>query len=127
MGRGVPSSTYLGAWRWLQGNARQVARFWKDHDLLLTPTVAEPPLPLGTFDAPPDNPMAPLFRAAGFSPFTPPFNVTGQPGISLPLHRNADALPIGVQLVGAYAREDLLLRVAAQIEAARPFEHAATM
>jgi amidase len=127
MGRGVSSATYLVAWGWLQLNARQVARFWKDHDLLLTPTVAEPPPPLGTFDGKASDAMAPLFRAAGFAPFTPPFNVTGQPGISLPLHRNGDGLPIGVQLVGAYAREDLLLRVAAQLEAASPFVHAATM
>jgi amidase len=127
MGQAVSSSTYLRAWGWLQLNARQVARFWKDHDLFLTPTVAEPPPPLGTFDAPAGDAMAPLFRAAGFAPFTPPFNVTGQPAISLPLHRSGDGLPIGVQLVGAYAREDLLLRVAAQLEAARPFEHAATM
>ncbi len=126
MGRSVSSSTYLRAWSWLQLNARQVARFWRDHDLLLTPTLAEPPPPLGTFDAGSD-PMAPLFRAAGFAPFTPPFNVTGQPAISLPLHRGAGGLPIGIQLVGAYAREDLLLRVAAQLEQASPFEHAATM
>jgi amidase len=127
MGNAVSSSTYLRAWNWLHINSRQVARFWKDHDLYMTPTLAEPPVPLGTFDAPPGDAMSPLFRAAAFAPFTPPFNVSGQPGISLPLHRNADALPIGVQLVGAYAREDLLLRVAAQVEAASPFEHAATM
>ena len=81
MGQAVSSSTYLRAWGWLQLNARQVARFWKDHDLFLTPTVAEPPPPLGTFDAPAGDAMAPLFRAAGFAPFTPPFNVTGQPAI----------------------------------------------
>lgn len=127
MGQAVSSSTYQRAWAWLHINARQVARFWKDHDLLLTPTLAEPPTPLGTFDAPPGDPMAPLMRAAAFSPFTPPFNVTGQPGVSLPLHRSREGLPIGVQLVGAYAREDLLLRIAAQVEAAAPFVHAATM
>ena len=127
MGQAVSSSTYLRAWNWLHINSRHVARFWKDHDLFMTPTLAEPPVPLGTFDAAPGDPLAPLFRAAGFAAFTPPFNVSGQPAISLPLHQSAEALPIGVQLVGAYAREDLLLRVAAQLEAARPFEHAATM
>ena len=54
-------------------------------------------------------------------PFTPPFNVTGQPAISLPLHWNGDGLPIGVQLVAAYGREDVLIRVAAQLERAQPW------
>ena len=103
-------------------NAREVAGWWTEgHDLLLTPTIAEPPPPLGTFDSPPDNPLHGLFRAAEVVPFTPPFNVTGQPAISLPLHWNADGLPIGVQLVAAFGREDLLLRVAAQLEAAQPW------
>ena len=99
-----------------------MAGWWTEgHDLLLTPTIAEPPPPLGTFDSPPDNPLHGLFRAAELVPFTPPFNVTGQPAISLPLHWNDDGLPIGVQLVAPFGREDLLLRVAAQLEAAQPW------
>ena len=74
-----------------------------------------------SFDSPADNPLHGLFRAAEIVPFTPPFNVSGQPAISLPLHWNADGLPIGVQLVAAFGREDLLLRVAAQLEAAHPW------
>ena len=70
--------------------ARSPAWWTEGHDLLLTPTIAEPPPPLGTFDSPPDNPLHGLFRAAEVVPFTPPFNVTGQPAISLPLHWNAD-------------------------------------
>ena len=61
-------------------------------------------------------------RAGDFAPFTPLFNATGQPACSLPLYRNAAGLPIGVQLVAAYGREDLLFRIAAQLEAAQPFD-----
>ena len=122
LGRSSTAAQWLGAREWLQVNSREVAAWWTEgHDLLLTPTIAEPPPVLGTFDSPPDNPLHGLFRAAEVVPFTPPFNVTGQPAISLPLHWNADGLPIGVQLVAAFGREDLLLRVAAQLEAAQPW------
>ncbi|HLY35129.1 MAG TPA: amidase [Candidatus Limnocylindria bacterium] len=106
-----------------QRSSRRIASWWADDgfDLLLTPTCAEPPPRLGEFDAPPDNPAAPLMRAIPFGTFTAGFNTTGQPAISLPLHQTADGLPVGVQLVAAYGREDLLLRVAAQIEQARPW------
>ena len=70
--------------------------------------------------------MDAMERSGQFIPFTPPFNATGQPACSIPLYRNAAGLPIGIQLVAAYGREDLLLRVAAQLEAAQPFTHAAT-
>jgi amidase len=122
LGRSGSAADWLSAREWLQVNAREVASWWTEgHDLLLTPTIAEPPPPLGTFDSPPDNPLHGLFRAAELVPFTPPFNVTGQPAISLPLHWNDDGLPIGVQLVAPFGREDVLLRVASQLEAAQPW------
>jgi amidase len=62
-----------------------------------------------------------LARLGAFTLFTMPFDVTGQPAISLPLHWNGEGLPIGIQLAAAYGREDLLIRVAAQLEAARPW------
>lgn len=103
---------------------RAVQSWWtQGWDLLLTPTLAEPPLPLGTIRNDASAPMAPLTRAGRFVPFTPTFNTSGQPAISLPLHWNDDGLPIGVQLVAAYGREDLLIRVAAQLEAAAPWAH----
>ncbi len=101
---------------------RQTQQWWADGwDLLLAPTLAEPPVKIGDHDSPPDNPQAGMLRAAEFASFTPPFNVTGQPAINLPLHWNADGLPIGVQLVAAYGREDLLIRIASQLEAAQPW------
>ena len=122
VGRSGTGADWLSAREWLQANAREVATWWTEgHDLLLTPTIAEPPPELGSFDSPPDNPLHGLFRAAEVVPFTPPFNVTGQPAISLPLHWSSDGLPIGVQLVAPFGREDLLLRIAAQLEVAEPW------
>jgi amidase len=101
---------------------RSIQQWWADGwDLLLTPTLAEPPTPLGTFANDSDAPMAPMVRAAAYVPFTPPFNSSGQPAINLPLHWSSAGLPIGVQLVAAYGREDVLLRVAAQVESATPW------
>jgi amidase len=113
-----------------QAWSRRVASWWSDEgfDLLLTPTCAEPPPPLGEFDSAPGNPAAPIVRAMPFATFTTGFNVTGQPAISLPLHQTSRGLPVGVQLVAAYGREDLLLRVASQIEQAQPWaERTATL
>src|SRR5438067_8866782 len=122
MGRSVSAPQWLSSREWLQRWTREVADWWASgYDLLLTPTIAEPPPKLGEFDSPPDNPLQGLFRAAGLVPFTPPFNVTGQPAISLPLSWNENGLPIGVQLVSAFGREDVLLRLAAQLEQAQPW------
>jgi amidase len=68
-----------------------------------------------------DNPLEGALRATPFAAYTAPFNVTGQPAISLPLYWSSDGLPIGVQLIAASGREDLLIRVAAQLEEARPW------
>lgn len=103
---------------------RAVQQWWHDGwDLLVTPTLAEPPARIGEFLDNPDQPMAPLARAGQYVAFTPAFNASGQPAISLPMHRTPEGLPVGVQLVAAYGREDLLLRVAAQLELAQPWAH----
>jgi amidase len=120
IGRGASALQLIQAYAAVNEFSRAVAGWWEDHDLLLTPTLGQAPVKLGTFHTP-EEPLLGFIRAASFVPFTPAFNVTGQPAISLPLHWNAANLPIGVQLVGAYAREDLLLRVAAQLEQARPW------
>jgi amidase len=120
--RAASGSDFLDARQKLQALSRRVGE-WFDggFDLLLTPTLAEPPPLLGEFDSPPDNPIHGLLRAAALVPFTPPFNVSGQPAMSLPLHWNGDGLPIGIQLVAPYGREDVLLRVAGQLEQAAPW------
>lgn len=101
---------------------RSMQQWWADgNDLLLTPTLAEPPLEIGRLDAPADQALLTMIGAGEWTAFTPQFNTTGQPGISLPLFWNDDGLPVGVQLVAAYGREDLLLSVAAQLEAAQPW------
>jgi len=122
LGRTMTGSAYAEAWAWIQRASRRIAQFWTTYDLWLTPTVTEPPPPLGAFQSPPDDPLGGIMRAGAFAPF----NATGQPACSIPLYHNAAGLPIGIQLVAAYGREDLLLRTAAQLEAAQPFVHRAT-
>jgi len=122
LARQIPTLEYLRALECAHAQTRRIAAWWSDgFDLLLSPTAAEPPPPLGSFATTADNALAGVLRAAPFSTFTAPFNITGQPAISLPLHWSAPHLPIGTQLVAAYGREDLLLRVAAQLEAAQPW------
>ncbi|HEV8718481.1 MAG TPA: amidase family protein [Candidatus Binatia bacterium] len=122
-GQNIAAAQYLAAIRWLQVWTRRVAQWWADgFDLLLTPTIAEPPPPLGVLVATPDNPTRGFERLFALMPFTPPYNVTGQPAVSLPLHWNAAGLPIGTQLVAAMGREDLLIQIASQLEQARPWK-----
>lgn len=101
---------------------RATQQWWADGwDLLLSPVGAEPPLPIGELIAKPGEPMAGLARAGAAFPYTPPFNTSGQPAISVPTHWTESGLPIGIQLVGAYGRDDQLLTVAAQLEQAMPW------
>jgi amidase len=121
LGRGLDSGHFLQSMQELQKITRQIAEYFEGIDVLLTPTLGEPPAPLGTFDSPPGEPLTGLFRAASYVPFTPPFNVTGQPGLSLPLHWNEAGLPIGVQFVGRFGDEETLLSLAGQLEQAAPW------
>lgn len=95
--------------------------FEAGNDLLLTPTMGEVAPPLGTFDDGGADPMDAFHRAVGSGVFTVIPNMTGQPAISVPLHWTAEGVPVGVQLVAAFGREDLLIRVAAQLERAQPW------
>jgi amidase len=105
----------------IQRLARDVARLFTKWDVWLTPTLAEPPVPLGTFDPRPDDPLYGFFRSGKFMPFTSICNATGQPAMSVPLFWNDDNLPIGTHFIGRFGDEATLFRLAAQLEAARPW------
>jgi amidase len=122
MAAGLTAAQYVAALDDLQGWSRGVAAWWADgNDVLVTPTSSEPPVPLGELSADAPDQLAAMIRMGRLTTFTGPFNVTGQPAISLPLHWNDDGLPIGVQLIAAYGREDVLFRLAAQLEQAQPW------
>ena len=120
-GRSFSAADYLVAVSYLQQVARQLARFLLVYDVWLTPTLAEPPVPLGTFDSPPEDPLAGYRRAHAFVPFTPLANVTGQPAMSMPLHWNVEGLPIGTHFTGRFGDEATLFALAAQLEEALPW------
>ena len=121
-GRAIAAPAYVAAVAANHAQGRRLAEWWAGgFDLLLTPTCAQPPPPLGHFAGPPDNPLVGYLRAGPYGAFTMQFNLSGQPAISLPLHWTPGGLPVGVQLVAASGREDLLLRVAAQLEEAKPW------
>ncbi len=105
----------------LQGFARRLVSFLAPYDALLTPALAERPLPIGTLDTAAPDPMSTFTRSGLFTPFTPVFNADGQPGISLPLFQGEDGLPLGVQIVGRPAGEQNLLALATQLEEAQPW------
>jgi len=122
IGRQRSAGEYLAAVGLHQALGRMFAGLYESgFDLLLTPTMGEPPPPLGSFDDSGADPMDAFHRAFIDGCFTAAFNATGQPAISLPLHWTEDGLPVGVQLVAPLGREDVLLRVAAQLEQAVPW------
>ena len=133
-GAAVSGSAYIAALDELHLFGRRMASWWSGvpldggatrpgFDLLLTPSLGGPPPLIGALTPDPANPDAAMAAITQLIPFTPQFNVSGQPAMSMPLAFNDDGLPIGTQLVAAYGREDLLIRVASQLEAAAPWAH----
>jgi amidase len=122
VGRTVSAVDYLQCLAEQHAWCRRMLSWWHPadgshgFDLLLSPVLAAPPPPIGWLSGPEGGQ-----RVGQLLLFTAQFNVTGQPAISLPLHTTADGLPVGVQLVAANGREDVLVRVAAQLEAAAPW------
>ena len=121
IGNRYSAADYILALQTIQKLSRDVGRFFEDHDVLLTPTLAEPPLPLGAFDSPADNPLKGFQRTKEFIPFTPVCNITGQPAMSVPLYWNSENIPVGTHFIGRFGDEATLFRLAAQLEEARPW------
>jgi len=116
MGRGFSAFDYAQAQSVMAKWRRALAAWWADgHDLLLTPTTSLPPPRIGELTPAEGKPLRGSQRSMPYATFTSPFNTTGQPAISLPLGAS-EGLPVGVQLVAAYGREDVLVDVGSQLE-----------
>jgi amidase len=142
LGGSISAGEFVAAEHYLRSSARRLGEFFENFDLLLTPTLSVPPFPTGSLQ-PPAHERALIkvlgrLRAGGVLrllgalekaaekvfdviPYEPLFNVSGQPAMSVPLYWNASNLPIGVHFVGRYGDEATLLRIASQLEQARPW------
>jgi amidase len=128
-GKEIKAEQFIRAQSVANQICRSVGHFFQNYDLLLTPTTTQPPLQIGEINA-----NDPNLDALGWSnhvfkycPFTPLFNTTGQPAISLPLHQTKGGLPIGMQFVGRYGDETTLFRLARQFEQAHPWPQIAPL
>ena len=116
-GRATAAHELLASLEFVHRLGRRFSEWWATgFDLLLTPTQAKPPPRIGTVRSTPEEPLAAFLLAAPYGVFTLPFNLSGQPAISVPSHWTGDGLPMGSQLVAPFGREGLLLRVASQLE-----------
>jgi amidase len=121
MGRGIESPGYIATIVGMQAMARAIVSHWSEWDLLVTPGLAQRPVRHGEIDPCGADPEGEFRKAAEFTPYTPPFNVTGQPAVSVPLFQGDDGLPTSAQIVGPPAGEAMLLQVCRQLEEARPW------
>ncbi len=115
VGRKLTATQFLANVDSLHAFARRMCAWWDDFDILVTPTMAEAAPPIGELKG------ASVERIVRLVPYTAPYNATGQPAFALPLYWNADNLPLGIQLVARYGAEDVLIRLAAQLEQAVPW------
>ncbi len=119
--RRTDSSAYARAMNTLHLVGRTLANFMSDFDVILQPTAAQPPLPIGVLNMDRED-LAQMFREMiAFIPYTGIYNLTGQPSANIPLHWNAQGLPIGTMFTARYGDEATLFRLAAQLEQARPW------
>jgi amidase len=145
LGNALTAGEYAKALNYLYTSARAIGRFFEDYDVLLTPTLSQPPVPIGSLQ--PSRVehfligLQSRFNSAwlmkvlhvinaladktfDFMPYTPVSNVTGQPAMSVPLYWNKSNLPIGMHFVGRFGDEVTLFRLAGQLERAQPwFDH----
>ena len=120
-GRTVSAAQYLMGWTALQGAARRIALWHQLYDVWLTTILSRPPARIGEFDVEVHDWAKGYEPFVSYAAFTALQNATGQPAISVPLHWTSDDLPIGVQFVGRFGDEQLLLQLAAQLEQAKPW------
>ncbi len=118
-GRTIDAADYLRATQYFQTVSRDLAAFQTRYPIILSPALAQPPAPLGTL-----NGTAADLRtlSTAFAPYSALANITGVPAMTVPLFQNAAGLPIGTQLMARFGDEALLFRMAAQLEAARPWK-----
>lgn len=120
-GMAMPAADYIRHLQALHRESRRVAGFFTQYDVWLTPTLATPPPPIGTFDTSTADIDEWFKRLLAFIPFTYLFNVTGQPAMSVPLGQTSSGLPIGCHFAARYGEEGLLFQLAGQLERAAPW------
>ena len=121
LGDTITGARYMAAREYCYSSARKMAKLFELYDVILSPTLGQPPVKLGELSAPPDHPLALFEKLRRFSPFTARANMIGHPAMSVPLDCTPSGLPIGVHFLGRFAAEDTLFRLAAQLESARPW------
>jgi amidase len=121
LNKSLTPANYVGAMARLQQQARKIIAFFSSYDVLVTPSLGQRPIPLGTIDTTAEDWQREFRKSGVFTPFTALWNITGQPAISLPLYQGEDGVPLGVQVVGPPLGEGLLLALATELEAARPW------
>jgi len=117
-GKSVTGSEYVRAIQHIHAFGRTMASLFQAYDVLLLSTLGRPPIPIGWLT---EDPRRYTERLFAFMPNTQAFNNTGQPAMSVPLYWTSDGLPIGTQFVGKMGQEAMLLRLAGQLEQARPW------
>ncbi|HYV04286.1 MAG TPA: amidase family protein, partial [Blastocatellia bacterium] len=120
-GRAVSSVAYSRAIATLHQVGLAMAKFQQGFDVILSPTLAKPPVKLGVLSLSPANIAQYSKDVTEFGPYTALYNVTGQPSMSVPLHWSADGLPVGVMFSARFGDDAMLLRLAAQLEKAKPW------